>query len=532
MSSNNEKGFISLSNLKLWFKLKSKTSLNLSDFSEIIPLRWNFFRDDWEFIKNGLIEKIPNYNNPDKLNHQIDTLSRFISIQRNNPNKSSNPFSNGKVFTRYYAVWDNIPINIIPLTKVESGIINNKISQVNQYTRADFIEIRKNLASARDTVADTVGLSDDLYNQSFDRRSSNKLRQSKLSDVSHMQIFNSAILECDNVLSNLFRFNIGNIDPFALAKSNANNPDVTIKTGNSGFFVKMEYGESMQSLAARYLGDSDRWIEIAIANGLKAPYVDEVGTFIKLLSNASNSSINISRIDSFGMDLIELLYIGQPVFLSSDSYKFPEQREIVDIYPVPISNEIVIEISGENDLDRYKTADNAGFRVYSPNTINSNFMIMIPSEESLDEVNRSRVPFFLQSKKEDERKAGVDLLLNDDMDLNLIPSSDVQLSYGLLNAVQAVKLKVISEQGQLFRHPNFGLPAIQGEKSSNKDLVRQQLVNSINKQIESDSRFQRVESLSVSLSNVAETKSFIVQLVVRMAGTGSLVPISFSVKAG
>jgi hypothetical protein len=532
MSSQVRAGFEAISRLRLWSKLRNSDELDMADFPEIISLRWQFFRSDWEFVKDSLKENLDSATFPEQLRDQIERLSRLIEIQRNSVNQNINPFLSSDIFNRYYVVWDNISLNIINLTKQETAIANNKIAEINRYTRTNFLEIRRLLREARDSIADTIGLSDADYDSSFDRRAGSGLKSPKVSDINNMQLFQAAIFECDNILANIFSLETATIDPFALARANANNPEITINDNNSGTFVAMEAGESLQSLSAKYLGDPDRWNEIAIANGLKAPFVDEIGEFVPLLSNASLSLINIAQSDASGNSNIKKFFIGQPVFISSDTFRFGEQREIINITTVPISNEIVIELSGENDLNRFKTSENAGIRVYRPNTINSNFLILIPNQQNTDNLPESQLPFFLQSKKEDERKAGVDLFLNDDFDLNLTSSSDLQLSFGINNASQAVKLKVASEQGQNFRHPAFGIRTQIGSKADNVELTQQQLVSSITSAVEVDDRFQRVESLVVALDDRDETKAFRVQLVVRMAGVDSLVPISFSVRAG
>lgn len=533
MSSHVESGFKAISKFKLWIRLKNQEILKLSDFPEIIPLRWTYFRDNWEFLKQErLIPAISNYSYPDILNKNIDDLSRFIEIQRNSTNKSVNPFNKSDILNKYYGVWDILNVADIQLTKAELDIVEHKVNEISGYIRTDFLEIRRQLRETRDSIADTVGLSDSDYDIALDRRSQQALRSAKTSDIEKMQIFHAMILELDKILANIFSLETTSIDPFALARANANNPDITINTGNAGTFVTMEFGENLQSLAAKHLGDSDRWTEIAIANGLKPPYVDEIGQFIPLLSNGSGSQINLSSIDGSGNLNSEKIYIGQPVFLSSDQLRFPEQREIINITIIPISNEIVLELSGENDLDKFRIDESAGIRVYTPNTINSNFMILIPQQQTTDSLPSSQQPFFLQSKKEDEKKAGVDLFLTDNLDLSLTSSNDLQLSYGIGNAAQAMKLKMISEQGQLFRHPSFGLPSTIGESSADPGTLQNIIVNGVSRAVESDDRFQRLESLSVRLSEDAETKAFVVQLVVRMAGTDSLVPISFAVKAG
>jgi hypothetical protein len=155
-------------------------------------------------------------------------------------------------------------------------------------------------------------------------------------------------------------------------------------------------------------------------------------------------------------------------------------------------------------------------------------MVMMPSEDPVQNQSTKETPFFLASKGEDEKRAGVDLLLSPDNDLALTAFGDLQLSYGLANAQQAMQLKLMTEQGQMPRHLAYGLPSVMGTKASNPLAIKDALVTGINDMVNADSRFSRIETLNVSV----EQGSAIISLVVRMAGSGSLIPLNFKVNIG
>lgn len=520
--------FSGISSLKLWYNTRSGVSIKLSDMPEIIPLRWAYFRDNWEFIHPILEGKALSYQYPDEFNTQIKALSQFIEVQRNGQNKNINPFSKSSILTDYYLIWDNMEVNSIPLTRQEQGLVQDKISKVQRFIKTDFLKIRKDIVAARDEIADTTGTDDSQYNAIFHRSSGRTLRDVKINDITTMQTLQNGIKAIDFILANSGSLNTVNIDPFALARANANNPDINIQTGRSGRLVRMFFGDSLESLAYRYLGDPDRWMEIAIANGLKAPYIDEIGTSIPLISNGSGNQINVAATDTNGNRNKEKFYINQAVFLQSDTTNFPDQRIIVSIKEIPISGELVIELDGSNNLQDYTTIDNAYVRVFKPNTINSNFMVLIPSPNSPDTTTSDDTPFFLASKQEDEKRAGVDLAINDSGDIVFTSSGDLQLSFGLANAIQSVQLKMLSEKGQNPRHPSYGLPNVVGIKTNQADIIKQTLITNINNMINIDARFDRVETIDVKIDKrVAK-----ISMVVRMAGSGTLVPISFTVNAG
>ena len=528
MTTTIDTAFNSLSDLKLWYNTRSGISLKLSDVSAIIALRWTFFRDNWSFVLPTVVAKIKNYQYPDLLRSQLISLTDFIDVHRNNQNQNINPFSNSSIISNFYAVWENIEVSSLALTREESTLIQSTVQRVQLFVKTDFVKIRSNLVAARDQIADQTGTQDATYNFIYGRNSSAALRPIGTTDITNMQTLQNGIFSTDFILANLSSLNTVNIDPFALARSNANNPDINIPTGNSGHLVRMFFGDSLEDLAYRYLGDSNRWIEIAIANGLKPPYIDEIGSNVPLITNGNGNQVNISGLDAHGNENRPKLYINQVIFIQSSAVPFPDQRTVTNIRVIPVSGEIVITLDGKPNLNQYTLAANANLLVFLPSTINSNFMVLIPSPDAVNTVNNNDVPFFLRTAAEDAKLAAVDLAVNRNFDLVFGSSDDLQLSFSLANAIQAVQLKMISEEGQNPRHPNYGLPNVVGFKGNKPAQIRQALVTGITDLIAEDPRFDRVENLNVSIAKGTVN----IVLVVRMAGSGSLVPISFTINTG
>lgn len=530
MATVNE-AYKSIADVNLWLKVRGGDDLSLADVPSIIPLRWPYFRDSWEFVKPNIIQNMAATVDPDFLNQQVDDFSKYIEQQRTSAARL-NPFQDASVFFRFYAVFDNLSIQAINLTNQENQILENEISRINTFSKNNFVNAKQQIIDYRDRITDTYGLSDPDYNKAFNKSSIPPQINATIVEANYLLTLEQTIKTVDFILANLFAVDIS-IDPFALARANANNPDVNIGQYKSGTLVKINYGESLESLATRYLGDPNKWIDIAIANGLKPPYIDEVGVRIPLLSNGSENQINLAGTDINGFLNIDKLYINQPVFLQSTTQVVVDQRTIISLRQVPVSGEIILELDGERNMDLYKIAEQAYIRVFAPNTINSAFYVLIPSQEPLPDDRNDEVPWFLAKSAEDEKRAKVDLAIDESGDLTFTTNGDVKLSYGLDNAIQAIKLKIVTELGSLRYHPGYGLVNVIGNKNNNIDGLRDLLTQSINTQIQADSRFDRIENISVDYLVNSKTgqgvAAMIITLSVRLAGGTQVIPISFTV---
>jgi hypothetical protein len=231
-----------------------------------------------------------------------------------------------------------------------------------------------------------------------------------------------------------------------------------------------------------------------------------------------------------GNDNSTRFYVNQSVFLTSTTAPFPNQVQITNIVIIPTSGDLVITVSSDN-LSAYTTANQASVLVYATDTINSMQFILIPSTQPLPNQRQDTVPWFLAQSPEDEKLMGIDLLLSPTDDLVFTPNNDFALSYALQNAVQAMRLKVVTELGELRYHTGYGLVNVIGNKNNNIDLVKSSVTNSLVTQVSQDVRFDRIESLNVYyVANNNQAPALVITMEVRLAGGNSqVIPITFSV---
>lgn len=526
MTSSIEKGFSQLSDLNLWLKIKLNESILLSDMPAVIKIRYPYIVENWGFIKQTLINRLNSYQDPYRLQNEIKSFDSLVKAQL--AGATTTPSETTLLF-KYYCVFDALSLNEVRLSKPEYKILESETNRIKTFIKSDFIKIRSDLIKARDQIADNIGGTDSDYNKTYSRSSVRQTFNKNINDIKLTSQFQQGIYLVEAVLSNqnIIKSSAA-IDPFAFARQNANNPNFNIGQYSSGRLVRMRYNETLQQLAERTLGNPDLWYDIAIANGLKPPYIDEIGVKIPLITNGNKNRINIAQIGPNNVLNRDRFYLNQIVLLQSDAEKTPEQRIVRSILEIPISGQLVIELSGEEDLDKYRTQDNSHVRVFAPQTINSNFFVLIPSTEPVNQaLIQNTTPWFLRSKSEDEKRAGVDLYVNEDGDINFTPTGDIQLSYGAANAMQALLLLLSTEISALTRHPDYGVSYPLGQKNTDIAIVRQNIAETIASQVLRDGRFDRLKTLTVELLDGASGYKVFLEVV--LAGGQSVIPISFSI---
>lgn len=271
-------------------------------------------------------------------------------------------------------------------------------------------------------------------------------------------------------------------DPFLTANQTIPTQDV-LKTPSSSIAVPFQRGTTLDTLAQQYLGDAKRTREIQVLNNLRAPYIDETG-FTQPILGPNGRTFVVTDISD--------LAINQKITISSNS-AVTTKRTILNIQNIG-NSEWRVTVDGLPNLALYTPSSNPILHAFLPGTVAPGDTIMIPSEIVPDQFAAIRPTPLYDTLSSAEKVFLVDIALEGGAarDLSVSPNGDVQLAYGYTNAAQALRLAVEVEQGELDRHPNYGLATPVG--SRNSGLSSPQIEAVIQNTILNDPRFANADA--------------------------------------
>lgn len=408
----------------------------------------------------------------------------------------------------------NQPINSFKLPISTKKIISDVIATNSKMTRDDFLEKRKAMEDSLYALSDLVGGNTATLAQTYGKAFNGVTKNISLSDF-------AAISSLSQMITTLSSLSVatGTQSKGALPSTLdyvaglAQQSGIAFTVPVSKFAVPFPYGVTLERLALQYLGDANRWLEIATLNGLRAPYVDEEGWQKPFVTNGENNKVFVTNNEN--------LFLNQGVYVTSNA-QARQKRRIVGIQTIG-AGLVEVTLSGDSNLDLFKVIDNAVLEGFLPGTVNSQQIIYIPSNTNIpDSGVFDSIPGVDQYDPLIQA-AGVDLLLNDDGDLILTPDGDTRLAYGLQNIIQQVKLGLSTEKGTILQHPSYGVELRVGSSTANTNI--EQLLK------DAKSLFSDSDVFTGVTSATAEKNGPVVKitLVLGIKGLGSEIPITFNV---
>lgn len=409
-------------------------------------------------------------------------------------------------------------ISTLQLNTATQELIAQEEQNAALLTSEDIQIIKYSLDSFTALLSQRIGGNSPVYDQIFGLASPTYTKALTTEDIEILSVMNDMSMALDQMIV-LIRSqkNTTDEDYSRWYGTYARTQGIDFVESNSKFYVPFPLGASLESLSNTYLGDVNRWIEIAAINGLKEPYVDEIGFFVPFRSTGSGNSFLITSPEG--------LYIGQPILVQSITQR-PEPRRI-DAIKVISSIQTLITVNGDADLSKFTVTDQAKLHAYKPNTVNSYMMIAIPSQ------NAPEVPSNMSINPSEKDMQNITYLALSDFALNFDTSqgtadiqlvgSDVAVARSYANLTQAAFIKLYTHQGDLLDDPLFGNPVQVG--SSVADFNPSTALNELAVLFAQDNRFSGLKAGRV----LTKGGSVNIELLLGIASTGTYMPIKTTV---
>ena len=408
--------------------------------------------------------------------------------------------------------FDSLRLTDVNLPVKTQGLIQAERHRIRTLTRKDFEAYRDQLQTVAATFAESIGAGDPVYNQTYGTPEV-AIRKSNPSDDDYeiLHSLNDSVLQLNRLAADT-EVTAPKITTSELVAGMAAASGIAFRVPMSKYPVPLTYGQTLEQLSSQYLGDPDRWIEIATLNGLQSPYIDEEGFVSKLTVNGSNATIQVEKNGNY--------FQGQPVWVSS-SKVIREKRYVEHV--TSDDDYTYLTLAGEPDMSRLDVNDDAQVWAFLPNTANSQQLIYIPSNDPIPEEYSTPAIPGLSDYDNEIRVGGVSLLLTGDGDLALTPDGQSRLAIGVTNVLQRIRVAIGTTKGSLLRHPEYGLGVQVGASSA--ELDAKAIAASLKSLLSNDPAVSDIRDVHV----LKQGPVLRIRLSIQLAGVSRLIPISVDV---
>lgn len=418
------------------------------------------------------------------------------------------------VFTnplQYPLLFGQVPVNSLLLNSAQQNALQTELTNVGNFTVANLKAMRATILTLCTQLSNSFGAGNAYYSTLFNQPTPIVTNEPMTADdYSILTAFYELVQAYDVLTATNQLDNNQILNNMEYVAALAATSDIEFSIPNSKIQVPVPYGLTMEQIAMRYLGDPQRWLEIATLNALRENYIDENGFVLPLLSNADGRSIVV------GNDYD--LFLAQTVYLNSSTQP-STARTIINIVPLSPTS-FLVTLDGLANLDVFTTVDGAYIQAYLPGTVNSQNVIWMPSDIETVADDQINIPASV-ANVDLVGLSKVDWLLTPSGDLAITNTGDFRLAAGITNIIQALTLKFSTQQGTSLLNPDFGLPVKAGQMVS--DINASTIYKQIVAMITADPRFAGVSGLQV----VVSPPSVAINLGVQLAGQTGIFPVNF-----
>jgi hypothetical protein len=385
-----------------------------------------------------------------------------------------------------------------------------EVTRVRRLTTDDLKERRRTVQEAAATFEDLVGAGDATYARTLGRQAPKVSQPLSRRNFQVAASLASVVLSYAQLVARGPRTaDAGVLGTMRVFADQASRAGIPFQVPRSKLPVPFPYGSTLEQLAQRYLGTPDRWHEIAALNGLRAPYVDEVG--VATLLQAPGAGRRVVVADSTD------LHVGQTVWIESRTVARVKRRVVALDRDDGL---VTVTMDGAEDLDRFSPLDGAALRHFLPGTINSQMLVFIPSDQEPDGTFRVNGVASVDIFDPLTSAGGVDLLLTPSNDLVVTPDGDNRWAVGLTALTQLFRVLMQLRRGTLLHHPDKGLPLRPGESIA--DAPASVVARAVRETIASEPAFSIVKEVSVKHTPPTTR----VDVAVEVAGGSLTLPLS------
>lgn len=424
-------------------------------------------------------------------------------------NPSNAPFASPLQNPLFFS---QIPVNSLTLNTAQQNALQKELDSVNSFTVSDLKTMRGTILTMTTQLSNSFGAGNAFYSKLYNQPLPlTRTEPMTLDEYNILQTFYE-LIEAYDVLTATNQLDDQQIlNNMEYVSALAATSQIPFSITESKIQVPVPFGLNMEQIASRYLGDPQRWLEIATLNELREPYIDETGFTYSLLSNADGRNIVVGNNTD--------LHIGQTVSLYSNTQS-PTSRTISNITQLSQTS-FLIALDGLANLSVFTVADQAYMQAYLPGTVNSQNVIFVPSSLQSPVFDQINIPSSV-ANVDLVGLSKVDLLLTPTGDLAITNTGDFRLAAGIPNLIQALAIKFGTQQKTSLLNPNFGLGIKAG--TMNADIKPIDIYNQISSMVTADPRFSAITGLQVTLNG----PSLLVSLGIQLSGISGVFPVSFT----
>lgn len=400
--------------------------------------------------------------------------------------------------------------NQLQLPQALAAAIRAQGQRVQALTATDFAVMRDQVLAFIDDYTELIGAGDPEYARLYGRPIRKPVKVADANDFQMLFALQDAAQVLDGLSASAPLTNTSLPTSIDYIAGLAEQSGVVFKRPVSKFAIPFPHGGTLEQLAQQYLGDSDRWMEIAALNGLQQPYVDEEGLEQPLLVNADAATVVVA--DS------EQLFLGQTVYLAAAGV-IRQTRHILSIKNVA-SGYVVLTLDGLASLNAFTVAAGSQLQYFTPNTVNSQKVLYIPSDQvGLTPFDSRDIPGVDQFDPL-INLVGIAVAVDSKNDLIFSPSGRSQSAVGLQNIIQKIRIMLATPLGSILHYPALGFKLQVGANLS--EVNANQVLDQARKMFTSDPVFSGLNSGLVELRGNA----MILSLNVGIASLNTFVSVS------